>query len=104
MAYYIKSETVVRGNPHGMMMREIIYNEHTEQTEIKTKIIGIDEVKCTEEVFDGDREDEFFDKYMEDGIWKTVPAHEFNEYIPTSFEEINDENKGIVTRRKKHVK
>jgi hypothetical protein len=101
MAYYIKSTTIRRGNPHATILREIAYSEDTGQTVIKTKLVGKLEVKCFEEVFDGDTEEETYAEYMLEGDWENITADEFNVKECTSFEEINDENRGIVTKSKK---
>ncbi len=101
MAYYIKSTTIIRGNTDATILREIEFNGDTEQTVIKTKLVGKLEVKCFEEVFDGDLEEETYVEYMEEGDWENITREEFNEKDCTSFEEINDENRGIVTRSKK---
>ena len=101
MAYYIKSTTILRGNKFAQILREIAYSADTGQTTIKTKLVGKLEVKCYEEVFDGDNEEEIFAEYEIEGGWEEIKEKEFNSKECTSFEEINDENRGIVTKSKR---
>jgi hypothetical protein len=101
MAYYIRSTTIIRGNTHADILREIAYDEVTEQTTIKTKLVGRKEVRCFEEVFDGDIEEATYAEYINEGDWENISEEEYTGVECTSFEEINDENRGIVTRSKK---
>ena len=101
MAYYIKSTTIVRSDVHADIMREIAFSDHTEQTIIKTKLVGVNEVKCYEEVFDGDSEEDIYTQYMAEGDWEHITKEEFEGKECSSFEEINDENRGIITRSRK---
>jgi hypothetical protein len=94
MAYYIKSTTILRGNTHADILREIAYSDDTEQTIVKTKLAGKAEVKCYEEVLEGDQEEDLYTEYMAEGDWEHISEEEFKEKECTSFEEINDENRG----------
>lgn len=100
MAYYIKSTTIVRNNKQADILREIEYSEDTEQTTIKTKLIGKTEVRCFEEVFDGDTEEATYAEYINEGDWENISREDYYSIECTSFEEINDENRGVVTRSK----